>query len=223
MKRIVIFLFLHLLVLSYFFSEDVPYEIDNWLIFQETGKKIYLVNDSLKNIYKIFPTAKRVIVITEKKVENYSEMSLKFYNFQGKLISKSITMKGEFLFFFSEENSRILVGQKASLIEVDTSYLFDMNGKLVNKLKHHYQTKEIQCSPDNQIVWFISNKIRDLKEGETPLYPSMKITAYNYIMIFSFTSGELLKELAVEGESQVEIEVAHKNYLIQLIPADIPG
>jgi hypothetical protein len=124
-----------------------------------------------------------------------------------------------------EQTDRILVGQRATLVEACDSYLYDLDGNLLNVLIHDQLTKEIGITPDEKYVWFVSNKSRLRKDGEPPLYeyyPEYEYTADNHIMIFDTTTGALQKELLV-NDTQVEIILGGQKYLLEFSPPDMPG
>jgi hypothetical protein len=149
---------------------------------------------------------------------------LRFYNFHGEEIAHSEILTGEFDFFFLEQAERILVGQRAALVEARDSYLYDLDGNLIMVLIHDRLTKEIALTPDEKYIWFVSNKVRERKEGEPPLYeyfPS-NYTADNKIMLFDTAMGNLQEEVLEHGTT-TEIFLGDQKYLLEFSPPDLPG
>jgi hypothetical protein len=208
-------------------AQEMPQVQGDFLYFPKGNMRIFIKNDNtdLENVYNVFSTQERVVVIYQERIPNLRKIQIKFYDFFGNEISRSKIISGEFDFFFMERQSRLLIGQKAKLVEANDSYLFDLDGNLINVLFHDYLTKDIGVTFDEKYVWFASNKARRRKEGEPPLYPyypTYPYTADNYIMIFDTKAGDLQKELLVGG-TQTEITINDINYVLNFSPPDMPG
>jgi hypothetical protein len=114
------------------------------------------------------------------------------------------------------------VGQRATLTRQNKSYLYDVDGNLLNTLIHDYDTKQIGITDDNNYFWFASNKMRMLNPGEIPLYPSLTRTPYNHVMVFNAVTG-IFKEEYRTDETRFNFTINNKVYTITLTPPDLPG
>ena len=114
---------------------------------------------------------------------------------------------GEIQFIFVENAGRILAGQCAMLVRANDSYLYDLNGNLLNSLLHDFDTKQIGITEDEKYFWFAANKIWPLEPGEEPFSPyyiNMTHTPYNHIMVFDVYTGEFLEDFSTR-ESDLKL------------------
>jgi hypothetical protein len=200
-------------------AQETPKKMNNNLFFLGQEKSISIGKD---DSYHIFPLQERVVFITSQLKPNYSEYLLYFYDFWGNEISRSDVLRGSFVFKFIENKSRVFAGQTASLITVNKSYLFDVNGNLINVLSHDYDTKQVGITEDNNYVWFAANKMRALKDGEAPLYTYLDRRPYNHVMLFDAETGEFESEYSIEG-TNLDFLINGRRYSILLTPPDLPG
>ena len=96
-------------------------------------------------------------------------------------------------FIFAETAERILLGQRAMLTMQNNSYLYDLDGNLINLLINDYGTKHIGITEDEKYFLFVANKMRPLNSGEKPFLPNWTHTPYNHIMVFDANTGVFLK------------------------------
>jgi hypothetical protein len=109
---------------------------------------------------------------------------------------KAVTGKCEFI--FNDNNSRIFVVQRTTLINANTSYLFDLDGYLIKEIIYDHGIKKAGSTKDNKYFWLISNQIRPLEEGERPLHqftPYTLYMPYNHIVFFNSTTGNFEKNI----------------------------
>ncbi|GHU73955.1 hypothetical protein FACS189450_14430 [Spirochaetia bacterium] len=208
-----------LLISSSLMAQEIPVLLNGYLVFSGSDKR---VNIGTYDLYHVFKVQECVVYIKQEKKPNYFECTLFFYDFYGKEISRSDKLSGEFNIKFIDDNSRILVGQRAHLIRKNESYLFNARGNLINVLSHDYETKEIGITGDNKYFYFVSNKMRPLKDGEIPLYPNFAYTAYNHILFFNAGNGLQEKEYSVDG-TNLDAEINGYRYTLEFSVADIPG
>jgi hypothetical protein len=191
------------------------------------GKLHFLNNKTVIDIrtndyYHIFSTVKRVVIVRTEKMAPYaSEYVLIFYDYLGNELSRTEKITGEFDFWFADELKRVIAGQHILSYIASDSYIFDLDGNLIKKLIHDTEIKALGITFDNKYVWFVANKLRELKEGEIPMYPGMKATAYNHIMIFNTETGDLFGEYSIEG-TQFKFENSGVDYDINFSQADFP-
>jgi hypothetical protein len=214
------FIVLAFCLLPYFLlAQETPTKINNAIYFLGMNKAIPLGSN---NTYHIFYTQKRVVFIEWQNKANFAEYLIKFYDYYGNEITRSCILTGEMDFRFIEDKNRILAGQKAMLIRNNKSYLFDVDGNLINELIHDYEVRQIGITEDNNYVWFLSHKMRPLKEGEASSYSGFSYTPYNHVMIFDVMTGEFENEYSVDGAT-LDVMINNKNYAFKLIPPDLPG
>jgi hypothetical protein len=130
---------------------------------------------------------------------------------------------GNFAFFSLNDQARVIVGQKARLVNANVSYLFGLDGNLIARLYHEKETTYINVSNDGKYIWFVSNKVRKTKQDEEPTYPSMNVIAYNYIVIYNTQNGKKEAGFSVEGEKKTTVNLNHVDYVIDLPVAELPG
>jgi uncharacterized protein YcfL len=210
---IVLFIFVDCLA-----SQETPKVINSEIHFSNT------VKISLKNtdVYHVYNSMKRVVVVLCEKKFNFSEYTIYFYDFFGKEISHSEKIIGEIIFKYFDDKGLLLAGQSAMLIKANTSYLFNINGQLIKTITHDYETKEIGVTFDENFFWFVSNQMRPLKEGEKPLYPMFNFTPYNHILLFYSKSGDLAGEYSSDDTTLI-IKINGKEYILSFSKPDIPG
>jgi hypothetical protein len=217
-KKIILFLSLFFIACNSS-SQNVPKVIDNNVYFLD-GKTIIQIGDIDK--YHIFSKQNRFIHITQQRMPNYSEFKIIFYDFRGNKISESDALEGSYVFVFAEISERVLAGQRAILTLQNESFLYDLNGNLLNVLTHDYGSKQIGITEDEKYFWFAANKMRLLYPREEPLYHGMTHTPYNHIIIFDVYTGEFIKDYSTD-ESNFDFDVNGKNYSIIVGPPDVPG
>jgi hypothetical protein len=201
------------------FSQEFPRIVDDKIIFLDGVTQIHLSkNDS----YHIFPQKNRVVYIQQQMKSNYGEYILSFYDFNGKKIAQPDTVTGEIRFVFAEVNQRVLAGQIAVLTRQNRSYLYDLDGNLLNVLNHDYDTKQIGITADEKYFWFAANKMRPLSPGEKPFLPNLTYTPYNHIMVFDVHTGNFLMDYSTL-ESNFSFFLDGEKYTIFVMPPDLPG
>ena len=184
-------------------------EINNGILYDE--------ND----IFHVFEN-KNSVVIKSEMLPNQKRYILVFCDQNSVEINRH-EIYGEYKFSILDSIGKLIASQYAVLVRGNESYLFDFNGNIIFTFIHDYENKQVEITNDNNYVIFVSNKMRPLEEGETPLYPSFNYTAYNHLIIYNLNNGLLEKEIDFYETVNVEIEIEGKKYPMELIPADIPG
>ena len=200
-------------------SREVPQVVDNKIYFLDGKNKIELGEN---DYYHIFPQKNCLIYINHQVKQNYREYILEFYDFKGKKIAQPEMITGQMRFIFSETNERILAGQRAALTRQNESYLYNLDGKLINVLNHDFETKRIGITENEKYFWFAANKMRPLNPGEKPFLPNNMYTPYNRILIFDVVTGNLLADYSTQ-EANFDFFMDEKKYTISVGPPDIPG
>jgi uncharacterized protein YcfL len=165
---------------------------------------------------------KNYAVIKSEMLPNANRYTILFYNDNGIEVNRQ-EVYGEYKFYWLDAVDKLIACQYAVLVRANESYSFDCNGNLLFTFIHDYENKQTEITNDNNYIIFVSNKVRRLKEGEEPLYPSFGYTAYNHLIIYNLNNGLLEKEIDFDGITDAEIEINDKKYYIELMPADIPG
>jgi len=201
------------------FSQNILRVVDNTIFFNNSSTQIRIgVND----IYHIFPNKNRLVYIKQQIKPNYGEYVLEFYNFFGENIAISETLTGAMNFIFIETTGHVLAGQTAALTRQNESYLYDLDGNLVNTLIHDYDIKQIDITEDEKYICFTANKMRPLNPGEIPFFPNWTYTPYNHTMIFDAYTGEFLTTHST-SENIINFCINGINYTISTSKPDLPG
>jgi hypothetical protein len=183
----------------YFLDGETRIEMGEWDSFH-----IFAEQDRLVVISRQWPT---IIVLVS------------FFNFNGELITKT-EIRGEFKFIFAETADRVIAGGVLSAFT--ESYLFDLDGNVVNVLRYDIESKDIGITDDEKYFWFVGNDLRPLRPGEEPMFPGWSTTPYNRIMVFDTNTGELIESFATD-ESNFDFVINGKQYSIVTSPPDMPG
>lgn len=197
----------------------IPKVIDDIIFFHNSNTQIKIGE---KDIYYTCKKQGRFVYISKQLKSNYYEYQMIFYDFEGNKISQTDIIKGELDFIFSETAERILVGQRAMLIRENISYLYDLDGNLINKLIHDYESKQIGITEDERYFWFAANKMKPLSSEDVPLLPGMTHYPYSHIMIFDVHTGEFITSYST-SESYFNFTINKKEYYITVSSPDIPG
>ena len=215
----VIFSILFIFSTSILLSQEVPQVVNNKVFFLGGDTKVPLGRN---DYYHIFIKQNRLVYIKQQMKQNYGEYILTFYDFYGKKIAQSDMITGEMRFVFAETTGRVLASQIAVLTRQNESYLYDLDGNLLNTLIHDYDTKQIGITEDEKYFWFAANKMRPLSPGERPLLPNWTHIPYNHIMIFDVHTGNFLIDYSTL-EADFSFLINEKKYTIPVSLPDIPG
>lgn len=200
-------------------SQEIPRVVENTIHFLD-GETIIQMED--KDSYYIFPKQNRLVYINYQLKPNFVEYKLKFFDFKGTKIAEPDIINGYYIFIFAETTERVLAGQRATLTRQNESFLYDLDGNLLNVLVHDYESKQIGINEDEGYFWFAANKMRPLTPGENPFYPGMANTPYNHIIIFDAETGEFVEDHSTD-ESNFSFFIKGKTYSIIVGSPDVPG
>jgi len=218
-KKIFIFSALFIFSISILFSQNIPQVVDSNVFFLDGKTQIQLGRN---DYYHIFLKQNRFVYIKQQMKLNYGEYTLTFYDFYGKKVAQPGMVTGEMRLVFAETTGRVLAGQIAILTRQNESYLYDLDGNLINVLIHDYNTKQIGITEDEKYFWFAANKMRPLNPGEKPLLPNWTHIPYNHIMIFDVYTGNFLVDYSTL-EADFSFLINGKKYTIPVSLPDIPG
>jgi len=171
--------------------------------------------------YHIFTEHNRLVHIGEQLRSNYGEYTIRIYDFSGNKIAQPDMIEGEFGFIFAEAAGRILAGERGWLTEQRSSFLYDLDGNLINVLEHYPESKDIGITEDQKYFWFVSNRMRPLQPGDVSFLPGFGIP-YNHAMVFDALTGELIESISTR-ESIFSFTIDGVEYTITTSPPDIPG
>jgi hypothetical protein len=236
MKRIYLVCFIFCIMINlYAQGQKKPFFENDRIFFPANNSSVQikplteLKNDVNNNAYEVIDSfeiiddLRRVIIATRWKYSNSYEYEISFYNFNGELINKTQKISGVFEILILKKAERILFAQKSLLLKLNDSFLYDLNGKLVERIFHDFENQRTGYSNNEEYIWFITYKMRDAKEGDILLYPSVPYVSYNHIMFFEAHSGKFIKEIDIESSGLVSINVNGIVIEIELPEADIPG
>jgi len=218
-KIMIVFFCLFVFHKGVLFSQEIPFVVDSNILFLKGKVKIQL---GKYDLYHMFLKQNILVHVNRQMKLNYSEYTLSFFNFYGNKIAQSDIITGEMRFIFVESGERVLAGQIAHLTRRNESYLYDLNGKLINILVHDYDTKQVSITEDKKYFWFAANKMRPLNTGEKQFRPNWTHAPYNHIMIFDVITGSFLDEYST-SEASFEFTMNGKKYTIPVTVPDIPG
>ena len=194
-------------------KQKIPKVVGNTIHFLDGETKIEMGEwDS----FHIFAEQDRLVYISESMESIIVFVS--FFNFNGELIAKT-EIRGEFEFIFAETAERVIAGVLRALIG---SYLFDLDGNVVNVLEYRIASKDIGITDDEKYFWFVGNSLRPLRRGEEPYLSGWSTTPYNQIMVFDASTGELVESSATD-EAHFDFVINGKQYSIITSPPDMPG
>ena len=197
-------------------SQEMPQVIDKTIRFANNVR----VQLGDRDRYHIFPNQGRLVHVSDHLIPNMSQYRIDFYNFRGTRIAQSDILIGEFNFIFLENTGRVLAGQIATLVEANDSYLFDLDGNLINVLIHDFEAKQIGITEDEKYIWYVANKRRPLNPGERPIYTGMTTAPYNHVMVFDARTGFFLFDHSTD-ETYFNFVVEGKSYSIVFSPPSI--
>ncbi|MDR1389925.1 MAG: hypothetical protein LBJ31_08105 [Treponema sp.] len=209
---LILFLFI---VVNILISQEIPQiqAIGTTIYFFEGKAKIEIdKNDQ----YYIFPH--RLVYIRQQQKQEYMEYTLEFYDFYGNKIAQLDRIEGEICFVFAESGERVLAGQISALTLQNESFLYDLNGRLINVLTHDIRTKQIGITEDGEYFWFAAEKTRFLQPGEKSINTYSKLYIWNHIMIFDVHTGNFIAEYSTL-DSNFSFLLNGKRYII---PVSLP-
>ena len=212
-KKFAILLTILSLFTTVLFSQEMPQVIDKTIHFPRNVK----VQLGDRDHYHIFPNKKCLIYINQHLVPNLGQYRIDFFTFNGIKFAQSDILNGEFEFIFAENAERILAGQKASLVKANDSYLYDLNGSLINVLMHDERTKQIGITEDEKYFWFVANKTRLLNSGAHSSFPSLTNSPYNHVMVFDVNTGNFISEYSTD-ETHFRFTIDGKIYSLIMTP-----
>jgi len=199
-------------------SDENPRVAEGKMYFPRSNLQIELEqHDS----YHIFTGWNRLVHIGEQQLPNYGEYTIRIYDFSGNKIAQPDMIEGEFGFIFAEAAGRILAGERGWLTEQRSSFLYDLDGNLINVLEHYPESKDIGITEDQKYFWFVSNRMRPLQPGDVSFLPGFGIP-YNHAMVFDALTGELIESISTR-ESIFSFTIDGVEYTITTSPPDIPG
>lgn len=187
---------------------------------QKNSEKSSLEN----NNYSILSLNEGNIVFIEKeRLPNTWRYTLYFFSSSGELNLKSKNLVGDFKISVLNKTDRILLGNQSTLTKSNTSFLFSFSGEEVSPLLHDSAIVEIGIENDQRYIWFVSSRIRQAREGDDLLYPSVPYVPYNHVIIYSVIDGHKVLEEDSENANELRVNISGSNFTIPLQTADIPG
>jgi len=202
-------------------TQEIPRIVDN---------KIYFLDDKTQleieagDIFHIFTEQNRVVHIRWQLLSNHhGEYQMIVFDFLGEEIARPL-IHGLFSFIFAETAERILAAS-AELQNHTVSFLYDLDGNLLNVLSHDRESKQAGITEDEKYFWFVANRMRPLYPGEAPFFPhrpDFPATPYNHIMVFDAHTGEFIENFSTR-ESTFSFTIDGVEYTITTSPPDLPG
>lgn len=203
-------------------AQEIPRIVDNRIYFLDDKTRIEI---EAGDIFHIFTEQNRIVHISEQPLSHHhSEYQMFVFDFMGEEIARPL-IHGLFSFIFAETAERILAAS-AVLQNHTRSFLYDLDGNLLNVLYHDRESKQAGITEDERYFWFVANRMRPLYPGEDPflpdLLPGFMHTPYNHIMVFDAHTGEFIESFSTR-ESTFTFTVNGIEYSINMSPPDIPG
>jgi len=198
-------------------THKIPKVINGKIYFLDGKTMIEIVE---RDIFHIFAGQNRLVYISEQTRENHvGEYKISFFDFTGKEIAQSVIYP-EFNFVFAETAQMVLAGNVSMM--ADKSYLYDLDGNLLNTLTSGLGTKDIGITGDEKYFWFASNDLRPLRPGEELMLSGWSTTPYNHIMVFDTAKGEFAGSFSGDG-ANISFTVGGREYSITTSRPDMPG
>jgi len=213
LKKVITFFIFFIFISGKVFSQEIPRVVNNTIYFTN-NVRIQLGN---RDHYYIFSDQDRLVHVNQHMIPNLGQYRIDFYNLKGYRVAQSDIIEGEFDFIFVEKTGRILAGQTATLVRTNTSFLFDLDGNLINTLTHDYRSKHIGITDDQKYFWYVANRMRQLTSGETPFFPGWTTTPFNNIMIFDAYTGDFVANYST-SKTHFNFTINEKTYLIISTP-----
>jgi len=215
-RMFVLIMLIFLIITKFLFSQEIPQVVNNTIVFLD-GETTIQINryDS----YHIFNEKNLVVFITVEIIPNLGVYTIKFFDFYGRTIADPIVRGGELQFIFLEDIERIFAGQKAVLTSGGPSFLYDLNGNLINTLTHNNPSsaRQVGVTEDHKYFWLSFERTRLLNPGETPRRPGSVRYEWNQIMIYDTLTGNLVKEYSTQNYP-FNFELNGINYTIPINP-----
>jgi hypothetical protein len=158
MKKALVFKSIFIIVVAISFAtclqaQELPIVQNNTIQF--IGGKTLLTEDNAS--YFIYAAQKRLIYITrDRKPPHTIEYVVYFFDYYGNELSHTNTnekLSGEFDFIYFEKKDRLLVAQRTVFSRARTSYLFDLNGRLIKEFSHDSQPRLIEVKGDENYFY----------------------------------------------------------------------